>query len=57
VGGCICREVGGVYVEKGGVHVIVPFVNPYIVRAFENRKSPVLGALRETQVTKVIGRG
>jgi len=57
LGGCICREVGGVYVEKGGVHVIVPFVNPYIVRAFENRKSPVLGALRETQVTKVIGRG
>ena len=24
MGGCTCREVGGVYVEKGGVHVIVP---------------------------------
>ena len=27
-GGCTCREVGGVYVEKGGVHVIVPFPSP-----------------------------
>jgi len=24
LGGCTCREVGGVHVEKGGVHVIVP---------------------------------
>jgi len=25
LGGCTCREVGGVYIEKGGVHVIVPY--------------------------------
>ncbi len=26
MGGCIYREVGSVYIEKGGVHVIVPIL-------------------------------
>jgi len=57
LGGCICREVGGVYIEKGGVHVIVPMkwcvdldalglaqpyrLKPYIKRYLETLEAPM----------------
>ena len=47
MGGCTCREVGGVYVEKVGVNVIVPNLN--LKRAWLTGVLTAVGTLRITR--------